>query len=102
MASRTAKSQRKIPARRKTRAESELRPENELRDVLLETYAANDGMNQLLLAHLDPRAWRCNPQQKNSREGRTLAAIFAHLHNSRLSWLKNTAPHLRHPKPLDS
>ena len=28
----------------------------ELRDVLLETYAINDAMNQLLLAHLDPRA----------------------------------------------
>ncbi len=30
----------------------------ELRDVLLETYAVNDRMNQLLLEHLDPRAWR--------------------------------------------
>ena len=30
----------------------------QLRDDLLETYAVNDAMNQLLLAHLDPRAWR--------------------------------------------
>ena len=30
----------------------------EIRDVLLETYAVNDAMNQLLFAHLDPKAWR--------------------------------------------
>ena len=77
------------------------RSESDLREVLLETYAANDGMNQLLLAHLDPRAWRARPAQKNSREGRTLAGIFAHLHNNRLVWLKNSAPHLVCPAPLD-
>jgi uncharacterized damage-inducible protein DinB len=75
--------------------------DSELREVLLETYAANDPMNQLLLAHLDPHAWRATPTQKNSREGRTLAAIFAHLHNNRLSWIKNSAPHLKCPTPLD-
>ena len=30
----------------------------EMRDVLVETYAVNDAMNQLLLAHLDTKAWR--------------------------------------------
>ena len=33
----------------------------QIRDVLLETYAVNDAMNQLLLAHLNPRAWRAQP-----------------------------------------
>ena len=75
--------------------------ESDLREVLLETYAAHDGMNQLLLANLDPRAWRARPAQKNGREGRTLAGIFAHLHNNRLVWLKNSAPHLVCPAPLD-
>jgi len=75
--------------------------DSELREVLLETYAANDAMNQLLLAHLDPRAWRAAPAQEKSREGRTLAAIFAHLHNNRLSWIRNSAPHLKCPTPLD-
>lgn len=71
----------------------------QIRDVLLETYAVNDAMNQLLLAHLDPRAWRAQlPGHK--RGGRTLAAIFAHLHNSRLVWLKGSAPHLKCPAPL--
>ena len=72
----------------------------ELRDVLLETYAVNDAMNQLLLAHLDPRAWRAQLAAAKPKGGRTLAAIFAHLHNSRLVWLKNSAPHLRCPAPL--
>ncbi len=39
------------------------------------------------------------PSQKGN--GRTIAAIFAHLHNSRLKWLKNSAPHLKCPPPLD-
>jgi uncharacterized damage-inducible protein DinB len=85
----------------------------EIRDVLLETYAVNDAMNQLLLAHLDPRAWRA-PMLAVRREvgpglkagagrsgGRTIAAIFAHLHNSRLVWLRDSAPHLKCPAPLD-
>lgn len=57
-------------------------------------------MNQLLLAHLDRRAWRAQLPGTN-RNGRTIAAIFTHLHNSRLVWLKNSAPHLKNPAPLD-
>jgi uncharacterized damage-inducible protein DinB len=72
----------------------------ELRDVLLEIYAVNDAMNQLLLAHLDRRAWRAQlPGKKAS--GRTIAAIFVHLHNCRLVWIKNSAPHLKCPAALD-
>lgn len=74
---------------------------SDLREVLLETYAANDAMNQLLLAHLDRRAWRAKLDGQNPREGRTLAAIFAHLHNCRLVWLKWSAPHLKCLAPLD-
>jgi uncharacterized damage-inducible protein DinB len=80
-------------------------PTADPREALLETYAINDAMNQLLLTHLDPRAWRAtlpgpNRKQK-SRSGRTIAAIFAHMHNVRLKWLKATAPHLKRPAPLD-
>ena len=57
-------------------------------------------MNQLILTELDPRAWRAQlPGEK--RGGRTIAAIFAHLHNCRLNWLRNSAPHLKCPAPLD-
>jgi uncharacterized damage-inducible protein DinB len=75
------------------------------REVLLETYAVNDVMNQLLLEHLDPRAWRAKSPSANAKSAksrvRTIAAIFAHLHNCRLRWLKRSAPHLKRPAPLD-
>jgi len=72
----------------------------EIRDSLLETYASNDAMNQLILSRLDPRAWRAQlPDEK--RKGRTIAAIFAHLHNTRRSWLRHSAPHLKCPPALE-
>jgi uncharacterized damage-inducible protein DinB len=73
----------------------------QIRDVLLETYAVNDAMNQLLLTHIDPRAWRTQAPGAKRNAGRTIAAIFAHLHNNRLSWLKNSAPQLKRPASLN-
>ncbi len=70
-------------------------------EVLLEIYAANERMNQLLLKHLDPDGWRAKPPGVETTEGRTIAAIFAHMHNNRLNWLKRSAPHLKCPAPLD-
>jgi len=72
----------------------------ELATVLIETYAVNDAMNQLLLKHLNPRAWRAELPCPG-RGGRTIGGIFAHLHNSRLVWIRNSAPHLKCPKALD-
>src|SRR5689334_20403474 len=66
--------------------------------VLLESYAVNERMNQLVLEHLDPAAWRAKlPGSK----ARTIAAIVAHVHNSRRKWLRLSAPHLKLPAPLD-
>jgi uncharacterized damage-inducible protein DinB len=65
---------------------------------LSETYAVNDRMNQLILEHLDPRAWRAKAPVRNAR---TIAAIFAHMHNVRRKWLRLSAPHLRLPPHLD-
>ena len=75
-------------------------PSSGLSDSLLATYAINDAMNQLILANLDPRAWRAQPPGKPG-SGRTIAAIFAHLHNCRLVWIKHSAPHLKCPTALD-
>ncbi len=72
----------------------------ELAAVLVETYSVNDAMNQHLLKHLDPRAWRAEVPG-TSKGGRTIAAIFVHLHNSRLVWIRNPAPHLKCPVALD-
>ena len=70
----------------------------EIRDVLVETFAANDAMNQLILERLDPRAWLEKP---SGRQGRTIAAIFAHIHNIRRKWLRLSAPHIKLPAQLD-
>ena len=75
--------------------------QSDIREVLLEIYAANDRMNQVLLEHLEARAWRAKPPGLKQRGGRTIAAIFAHLHNSRLVWLKRSAPHLKCPARFD-
>src|SRR5208282_5267735 len=70
----------------------------DFRQALLETYAVNDRMNQIVLEHLDPGAWRAQPP---GGKGRTIAAIFAHVHNIRRKWLRLSAPHLKLPAPLD-
>src|SRR5260370_33874397 len=67
---------------------------------LISIYAINDAMTQLILSHLNPQAWRATPPGRKAN-GRTIAAIFAHLHNTRLVWLKHSAPHLKCPAPLD-
>jgi uncharacterized damage-inducible protein DinB len=64
----------------------------------LQAYALNDRMNQLLLEHLDSRAWRAKTP---GHKGRTIAAIFAHVHNIRCKWLRLSAPHLKLPARLD-
>ncbi len=68
-----------------------------LQQEMAQAYIVNDSMNQLLLEHLDARAWRAKiPGQK----GRTIADIFAHVHNIRRKWLRLSAPHLKLPAPL--
>jgi uncharacterized damage-inducible protein DinB len=48
-------------------------------------------MNQTLIEHLDPAAWRAKPPGKV----RGIAAIFTHMHNVRCKWVRLTAPHLK-------
>lgn len=60
-------------------------------------FLANDRMNQVLIEHLDPAAWRAKPPGKV----RTIAAIFTHVHNVRTKWVRLTAPHLEVPRQLD-
>src|SRR5438552_13728307 len=54
-------------------------------------------INQVLLEHLDPTAWRAKPPGKV----RTIAAIFTHMHNVRSKWIRLTAPHLKVPPQLN-
>ena len=64
---------------------------------LVESYAISDRMNQLFLEHLDPAAWRAKAPESKVR---TIAAIFAHVHNIRRKWLRLSAPHLKLPPEL--
>src|SRR5437867_5917166 len=50
----------------------------------VQIFAANERMNQVLIEHLDPTAWRA----KTPGKARTIAAIFTHVHNVRCKWVK--------------
>ncbi len=63
----------------------------------VQIFAANDRMNQLLIEHLDPAAWKAKPPANT----RTIAAIFTHIHNVRTKWIRLTAPHLKVPPLLN-
>jgi uncharacterized damage-inducible protein DinB len=71
----------------------------------VQIFAANDRMNQLLIEHLDPAAWRANlqanPRAKPPGKTRNIAAIFTHMHNVRTKWVRLTAPHLKVPSQLN-
>src|SRR4030088_2382390 len=71
--------------------------DSQLGRVAVQMFAANDRMNQMLIEHLDPAAWRAKPPGK----GRTIAAIFTHMHNVRSKWVRLTAPHLKVPRQLN-
>jgi uncharacterized damage-inducible protein DinB len=62
----------------------------------VQIFAANERINQILIEHLDPAAWRAKPPGK----GRSIAAIFTHMHNVRTKWVRLTAPHLKVPRQL--
>jgi uncharacterized damage-inducible protein DinB len=79
-------------------ASATLAPSDEFARVMAEAYAVNDQMNQIVIENLDPRAWRAKPP---GAKGRTIAAIFTHMHNIRRKWLRLSAPHLRLPPELD-
>jgi uncharacterized damage-inducible protein DinB len=63
----------------------------------VQTFAANDRINQLLIENLDHVAWRAKPPGK----ARPIAAIFTHMHNVRTKWIRLTAPHLKVPTQLN-
>ena len=63
----------------------------------VQIFAANDRLNQMLIEHLEPAAWRAKPPGNT----RSIAAIFTHLHNVRCKWVRLTAPHLKVPPQLN-
>ena len=73
-------------------------PTPKVYEQMLDSYAVNERMNQMLLERLDERVWRTKPP---GGKARTIAAIFAHMHNVRRKWLRLSAPHLPLPSELD-
>jgi uncharacterized damage-inducible protein DinB len=71
--------------------------QTQLGRAAIQIFAANDRMNQLLIGHLDPAAWKAKPPGKT----KTIAAIFTHTHNVRCKWIRLTAPHLKVPSQLN-
>jgi len=70
---------------------------SQLGQSAVQMFAVNDRMNQLLIEHLDPAAWRAKPPGKL----RPIAAIFTHMHNVRTKWVRLSAPHLKVPAQLN-
>ena len=67
----------------------------------VQTFAANERINQLLIEHLDREVWLAKPPAtKPSGNVRSVAAIFTHMHNVRCKWARLTAPHLQIPAQL--
>lgn len=60
-------------------------------------FAANERVNQMLIAALDPAVWNAKPRGKV----RSIAAIFTHLHNVRCKWVRLSAPHVKMPAQLN-
>ncbi len=63
----------------------------------VQIFAANEHINQILIDHLDPEAWRAKPPGK----ARSIVAIFTHMHNMRCKWVRLTAPHVKVPPQLN-
>jgi len=65
--------------------------------ALINAFDSNERINQYLLENLPAEAWRApTPDGK----GREIAAIFAHMHNVRVMWLK-AAKAAEIPEQLD-
>jgi uncharacterized damage-inducible protein DinB len=73
------------------------RVQTQLGRAAVQIFAVNDRLNQILIEHLDPAAWKAKPPGK----ARPIAAIFTHMHNVRCKWVRLTAPHLKVPRQLN-
>jgi len=70
--------------------------QTQLGRAAVQIFAANERMNQMLIEHLDPAAWRAKPPgEARKMTPRTIVAIFTHMHNVRCKWVRLTAPHLK-------
>ena len=67
--------------------------------ALLNSYAINDRINQYLVRNLAAEVWNMEPP---GGKGRSISAIFAHMHNVRLMWLKAAGYQGKMPTKLEA
>lgn len=67
-------------------------------EAVVSSLATSERITQYLLESLPDAVWRAEPP---GGEGRTIAAIVAHVHNVRLMWLKVAAKGSKIPAQLD-
>ena len=72
------------------------RSDAQLAKAAARSFAINERLNQMLIEDLNPAAWTAKPPGGV----RTIAAIFTHVHNIRIKWVRLTAPHLKLPAQL--
>ncbi len=72
--------------------------DGDLRQAMVESWAVNERMMQIILENLDPAACRA---KMPGGKGRTIAAIVVHVHNIRRKWIRLSATHLKLPAALD-
>jgi uncharacterized damage-inducible protein DinB len=67
-------------------------------DSLIAAFSTNNRLNEYLLKAVPDAAWRAEPP---NGKGRTIAAIFSHMHNVRGMWLKVAAKGTEIPEKLE-
>ena len=71
----------------------------EVAGALLNSYAIDDRINHYLVRNLANEAWKMAPP---GGQGRSISAIFAHVHNARLMWLKAAGYQGAMPEKLEA
>ena len=64
---------------------------------LVRSFVINEQINRLLLERLNSAAWGVKAPGSRTR---SIAAVFAHMHNVRRKWIRLSAPHLQLPESL--
>lgn len=72
-------------------------PNTSLAQSAVRIFNTNERLNQLLIEHLPPTVWLRKPPGN----ARPIAAIFTHMHNMRIKWVRLSAPHLKRPVQLN-
>lgn len=86
------------PAPEPVKPRGRVKPPIDYGSAVRHAFATNERINQYLLEHLEPAAWDL---EAPVGKGRTIRAIFAHLHNVRHMWLVVSAKDVPAPEKVE-